>query len=253
MSVSKQIVILGMHRSGTSMLSKILSLAGVNMGEDDGIRDISNVDGHIEDEVLLRINENILFSLDSTWDSPPTITKVDENESSIISIYEEYAISKSGVWGVKEPRLALFIDQFSKVLDNPYYIYIKRDGLDVANSLKVRNFFSTEKSLELKSIYDSRIESFLGNKKSFNVDYNELVKNPGVVVKQLCDFIGIDYSTTYHAKVKTAKELKKGKRKVFVRYILQWVIRLVRDPRKIFKKKSITIVKTILLRVKEII
>jgi hypothetical protein len=57
--LSRQIVVLGMHRSGTSILSKILINLGVNMAEGDSIGDLSNVEGHNEDYEILKINKSI--------------------------------------------------------------------------------------------------------------------------------------------------------------------------------------------------
>ena len=87
---SKQVVVLGMHRSGTSMLSKILSNIGFDMGKSHEVRDISNVDGHYEDVEILEINEEILTLLNSTWAEPPSSRCVRTNESLIANKYAKY-------------------------------------------------------------------------------------------------------------------------------------------------------------------
>jgi len=56
----KEIIILGMHRSGTSMLSGMLDRLGIDMGDDVVGRQESNPLGHFEDGDLLSLNELIL-------------------------------------------------------------------------------------------------------------------------------------------------------------------------------------------------
>ena len=55
-----QIVVLGMHRSGTSLLSSILRRMGVNMGTNFLNEDYWNPYGYWEDKDFLWINKGIL-------------------------------------------------------------------------------------------------------------------------------------------------------------------------------------------------
>ena len=59
------IIIIGMHRSGTTMLSKILEDMGVFMGEK---KDINN-----EALFFLNFNRYIFKQTFATWDSPKNV------------------------------------------------------------------------------------------------------------------------------------------------------------------------------------
>ena len=69
--LQKDVIILGMHRSGTSMVSGLLTNLGVDLGEDALGPLISNPRGHFEDGDFLGLNNAILAAAGGTWDDPP--------------------------------------------------------------------------------------------------------------------------------------------------------------------------------------
>ena len=98
--MNKQVIVLGMHRSGTSILSKVLINLGVDMGEGDTKGGISNIDGHNEDFEMLSINEKILEKLNATWYEPPNIDDVEREKGYISSFYSGFAKKRSGFWAI---------------------------------------------------------------------------------------------------------------------------------------------------------
>ena len=76
MSNIKPIIITGMHRSGTSLLSKILIENDVYMG--------SKLDSNSESVFFQRINKWILSCNGSSWDNPMTLNKLNNNDINII-------------------------------------------------------------------------------------------------------------------------------------------------------------------------
>jgi len=67
------IVVLGMHRSGTSLVAGILRNAGVLMGDKFLPPDEFNLRGYFEDTDFLWINKGILESAGASWYAPPTV------------------------------------------------------------------------------------------------------------------------------------------------------------------------------------
>ena len=61
------ILVLGMHRSGTSALAGSLALTGVALGDDLLPANEGNVTGYWEHRRLIALNERVLASLGATW------------------------------------------------------------------------------------------------------------------------------------------------------------------------------------------
>jgi hypothetical protein len=71
MKNKKTIIILGMHRSGTSMVAGLLAKMGINMGDDLLGRSPSNPFGHFEDWDFVNLNDSILSKAKGSWDKLP--------------------------------------------------------------------------------------------------------------------------------------------------------------------------------------
>ncbi|HUS48990.1 MAG TPA: hypothetical protein VMZ91_02395, partial [Candidatus Paceibacterota bacterium] len=98
------VIITGMHRSGTSYLSRALNLCGVNLGPKSDFYDtelnpkFGNPRGHWENNKIVDLNEKILKINGGTWwDVPKSIKKIPPNfnnkiNSILKSFYSENAI-----------------------------------------------------------------------------------------------------------------------------------------------------------------
>src|SRR5215813_13113765 len=74
-SATTVVCIAGMHRSGTSMVARLLNLAGVYLGREDELipANQGNPEGHWEHARLVEINDAILSELGGGWDCPPDL------------------------------------------------------------------------------------------------------------------------------------------------------------------------------------
>jgi hypothetical protein len=70
-NTSETIVILGMHRSGTSTIARILASIGINMGERIMGANESNPFGHYENLDFVELNDEILINAGGSWKKPP--------------------------------------------------------------------------------------------------------------------------------------------------------------------------------------
>ncbi len=72
-----KLFIVGMHRSGTSVLARCMNLGGFYIGESEDLlndpKNRSNPKGHWEHKQLIKTNEMILEKLGGRWDNPPEI------------------------------------------------------------------------------------------------------------------------------------------------------------------------------------
>ncbi|HFU75074.1 MAG TPA: hypothetical protein ENK66_02405, partial [Arcobacter sp.] len=138
--MNKQLMIIGFHRSGTSMLTQELSNAGLFVGSRLLGPHISNVDGHYEDFDFFSLHEKILNAHNETWQYTSKVSpSIDEKFDKEIEWLLNDRANNHQVWGFKDPTTALFLSQWQKKLDNPYTVVIYRHYEECVNSLLHRN------------------------------------------------------------------------------------------------------------------
>jgi len=158
----KTFVVLGMHRSATSLTAGALSHI-IDMGS--GYRPVSDQpNGNWEDLDFYYMNEKILKEAGGTWYNPPhpsRILSVGEELKQEIKNLVEYKNDRGILWGWKDPRTVLTIDLYLPYLINPHYICNFREPLQVAESLFKRNNMSIREGIFLAKEYNKRILNFL--------------------------------------------------------------------------------------------
>ena len=160
------VVVLGMHRSGTSALAGALSYMGVDFGSEDkliGSASDSNIKGHWEHREIVMLNEQLLTVLGSSWDDFRHIDKYQFNSDEVVKIKENILdilkkdFYKSELWGLKDPRfcklLPFWNEVFMELGVSPIYAFIFRHPDEISNSLQKRNGFTKEKSHALWLAY----------------------------------------------------------------------------------------------------
>ena len=153
---SKPLLILGMHRSGTSCLTGQLEEAGVWLGE---VRHSSahNAKGNRENPEIMALNEAVLVDNGSRWDQPPegpviwATARLAERDR-ILAAYPS-----DRVWGFKDPRTLFTLDSWRDILPEARFVGTIRHPLAVARSLYARSKMPIEKGLALWTRYNARL------------------------------------------------------------------------------------------------
>ena len=169
----KTFIVLGMHRSATSLISEGLAKAGVDMGCKAGSNNLGfNPGGLWEDRRFLELHDSILKLAGGSWDNPPV-------EKLIVEAGEKHwkqlrnlakqrtaeAIAKKKLlWGWKEPRTTLTIRCWMPYIENPHFITCFRDPMEVAQSLFRRDKIPVKRGLDIAKIYNVRLLRFLQEK-----------------------------------------------------------------------------------------
>lgn len=203
----KAICILGTHRSGTSMITRIINLMGIYLGEaDDLIPPAENInpEGFWENIRIVNIHEEILRELKSSWHStvpmPSEWWKLPEIEKykiDLINLIKDKYNSAS-VWAFKDPRTCIILPLWKEVLNildvDVEFIIPIRNPLDVAKSLEKRDHFLLSKSICLW-YYNmiSILEETQGYKRIF-IKYDDILEEPTISLKKLSNFLSIDIS-----------------------------------------------------------
>jgi hypothetical protein len=149
------IFVVGMHRSGTSVLSRVVGL----MVGHDGYRGeaFDNVEGHWEDPRMNRALELALGAVNADWVSPPLDPlwsgdpRLGESSARIRAIIDHYG---DGHWVLKDPRVCLCLEYLlTFTRRSPVVVAIYRDPVEVADSLALRSGLQFDYGLALWEIY----------------------------------------------------------------------------------------------------
>lgn len=159
----KTYIILGMHKGGTSFISKALHKIGIDMGDIDG--------RHYEDKNFLEFSKKILEKAGGDSMNPPTQKDIEKAVTENVDELKKLIKSKP-FWGFKDPQSALTIKPMLPYFkDDVYLICVFRKPSKVADSLSrskshIKRYKMTrEKSMKLTHNYYnnilSTIKSFL--------------------------------------------------------------------------------------------
>ena len=149
LSQRRLLVVLGMHRSGTSALMRVLNLLGVELGAPLLPPQPDNPTGFWEHADAVALNDRLLAALGSSWDDPqPLPGKWWTSDAARALRGDAVAILRSGLGpaplvGLKDPRLCrlmpFWLPAFEEAGLEPLFVIAVRDPAAVAASLEARN------------------------------------------------------------------------------------------------------------------
>ena len=142
------VIILGMHRSGTSMVSELLDDLGLFVGQ------------HLQDDhestYFLDLNEQLFARVGAAWDRPlPVLDFLACDEAvrmTAAALSADLATRRvrpflgrrttlgqfDQPWGWKDPRTVVTLPLWLRVFPGAKLVYLIRNGVDVSKSLMVR-------------------------------------------------------------------------------------------------------------------
>lgn len=147
------IIFIGMHRSGTSMIGRLLESLGLFTGP--------RKDENNEAIFFQRLNEWLMAQCGARWDTPQAMQYLWKNDE-LLTWIENYirhlmdsprAIHFTGLrrylttggitrlnlqWGWKDPRNTFTLPLWLRIYPEARIVYIERHGVDVAQSLRER-------------------------------------------------------------------------------------------------------------------
>ena len=173
MNKKEPIIITGMHRSGTSLLSNILIDRGVFMG--------SKLDSNSESVFFQRINKWILSCIGSSWDNPQSLKGLQAEDLNVITnrlhkvlnsrfskslflgkkdlLYNKSLNEVDFIWGWKDPTNTFTTYIWKQIFPNSKIININRHPLDVSSSLMNRE--AKLKNKDKESLFPDFLASLL--------------------------------------------------------------------------------------------
>jgi hypothetical protein len=198
--IADQVVVcvLGMHRSGTSLVSRMLNLLGVHLGSEDRLLPgcTSNPKGHWEHAAFVELNDQILSRYGGSWNEPPSLPRHWQNGRDITELREnarQFVIAQFAaerLWGWKDPRTCLTLPLWQELIGPMRYVVCVRNPRSVAASLARRDGMGDEQADRLWLAYaQASIAGTLGCSRLF-VFYEDLIEDWLPQLRRMAAFVG---------------------------------------------------------------
>jgi hypothetical protein len=152
------VLILGMHRSGTSCLAGCLEQCGLFLGE---VRRTGrfNSKGYYELAALTRLHDEILAANGGAWDAPPERVRVGPNHQHALQQFADLYMHQRPC-GLKDPRFLLLHDVWMPLLPQATCLVgTFRHPVAVSRSLTARNNLTPTRAIDLWVHYNSELVS----------------------------------------------------------------------------------------------
>jgi hypothetical protein len=159
-AAKQPVILLGMHRSGTAMIARLLDALGLFQG--------SELQEDHESVWFLELNDLLLRRVNAAWDNPEPMLGFLQNpdafdltrrclEDDLSSsrtrefLGKKWSLKNGALlaydrpWGWKDPRTLFTLPLWLALFPGAKLIYIMRNGVDVASSLRVREVRELER------------------------------------------------------------------------------------------------------------
>lgn len=199
-----------MHRSGTSALTRALSLAGFALPRRllSGTED--NLEGFWEPSCVVALNERVLAALDQDWTSIGAIPPHRFEEPGIAALRaeaeailrEDYGDARHFV--IKDPHIARLIPFWNPVFRaagaRPCFVHPVRNPVDVARSLARRNGFGQTRSLLMWIDHTLSVLQAAHDAPVAFIDFEALLARPSASVEGVLRRLGLGISLSEEAR-----------------------------------------------------
>lgn len=200
--------IAGMHRSGTSLMARLLNLGGLYLGAEHEMLAAgpTNPDGHWEHEGIVEVNEQLLAEFGGGWDCPPDAAAFADVRRT--ARFRETAVRHLAgfaghePWGWKDPRNSLTLP-FWRSLTGPVRVVVcVRNPLEVALSLRMRNGSTIAFGLALWAAYTHTLLDLTTPDERLVTHYQHALADPVGEVDRIAAWAGWQPSDEQRAQVR---------------------------------------------------
>ena len=197
-TTSRPVAIVGMHRSGTSMVAKLLQRAGLNLGDEADLMPPAeeNPEGFYEHLEFVGLNDEVLNVAGAGWDCPPA-ADFDWEDTALDSFRARarrvaVPLGERLPWGWKDPRTSLTLPFWRSAFGPLRTVAVVRNPLEVVISLHRRNAFSTALGLTLWQIYAERILDDTSLDDRLITHYDSYFLEPDREITRVLDFLDLN-------------------------------------------------------------
>jgi hypothetical protein len=183
------VYVLGMHRSGTSLLAGVIDALGFHGGPPDTMLkpDEFNRDGYWEQRPIVELHDEVLLKLGGFASAPPKLTTLDPDLAREVGGRIDDTIADfQRPWFVKDPRQVLLLDAWDAALGTQAFAVIaSRRPHDVIRSLRHRNGYSAELAGGLWEHYTHALLESSRGRRCYVVHYDDLLARRHEVITDL--------------------------------------------------------------------
>jgi hypothetical protein len=198
---ARAIAVAGMHRSGTSMVARILGECGVYLGEREQLVPATptNPEGHFEHVDFLRVNKAVLAKLLGSWKRPPRRLAWLVLAARLGSLREEAArlvrdMDGRDPWAWKDPRTSLTLPFWLPLVPDLHVVVCVREPLAVARSLEARDGLSLRAGLRLWEAYNRAVMRAAPPGRTIVTRYEAYFDDPVREIRRLVERLAVSAS-----------------------------------------------------------
>ena len=195
---------LGMMRTGTSVVARILDLMGIYLGSEEDLlaANPENPSGFWEHREIIALNEALLLRLGGTWYEPPELMPGWEVDARIEDLREQgqelirAKFAGRQQWGWKDPRTCLTLPFWQSLVPPVAHVICVRNPAETAHSLDamwwVRRRLDDplEQGVELWFEYTRRALEHTHRRRRLLVFYEDLIADWRRESSRLASFVG---------------------------------------------------------------
>jgi hypothetical protein len=190
--------IAGMHRSGTSMVARLLQACGLFLGREEELGfDSNNGEPHFEHLRFVALNDEILRRLGGSWNNPPefparweTMREVDALTKQAKKLIKR--LSGRYYWGWKDPRNSLTFPFWRRITPDLRLVICVRNPLEVAHSLRKRGDLLGISHFLLWLTYYRELLAWTLPEDRVVTHYESYFQDPSCELKRVADRIGLE-------------------------------------------------------------
>jgi hypothetical protein len=217
------ILILGMHRSGTSAVARVVNLLGAELGSKLLKPFYGNEKGFWELQEAMAIHDRLLARFGSSWDDvrrlpegwrkhPATLRAEAEIGELVASEF-----GASPLWASKDPRLCrlapLWLRALEKCGQTPVALLVLRHPREVAESLLVRDGIAPARSYVLWLRHFLEAERATRGVRRTVVSYDELLDDWSACMQRVARELDVSWPRSYEeAAPEIAPYLDRGEK-----------------------------------------
>jgi spore maturation protein CgeB/GT2 family glycosyltransferase len=191
-STHMQILVFGMHRSGTSIVARLLNMMGAYFAP-EGVEmpaHSTNPKGFWERKDVNELCIGLLRSADCEWYRISSFS-IDKIPSEALEEFREKArqiilrLDAHRPWFLKEPRLCVMAPLWLELLEAPVCLFVHRAPLEVARSIEMRDGFPLLFGLALWERYMTAALNDTRGRVRLEVGHADLMADPVGTVRRL--------------------------------------------------------------------
>lgn len=210
--------VLGMHRSGTSLVTGLLRLWGLDLGPEERMMEPrpDNPRGFGEHLDFYALNEELLARLGGGWDEPvglttgwvrsPEIEPLRRRARALVR--RDFGHGRAWAW--KDPRTSLLLPFWKSVLPGMRFVICVRHPDEVAASLRRRNRLPRPRSLRLWVLYTAAALHHTRGAERMLVFPDRLLRRDAAELTRLRRFAGVPARRAAGARREVARFASPG-------------------------------------------